>query len=88
MVSVSEMGMIVAMAVVGGLGRRYGALIGAFALQALAYTVRDFGAQYTLLMTSGLSLLIIVFFREGLIRAGEIVLERCRKPRARWEESA
>jgi branched-chain amino acid transport system permease protein len=88
MVSVSEMGMIVAMAVVGGLGRRYGALIGAFALQALAYTVRDFGAQYTLMITSGLSLLVIVFFREGLIRAGEIVLERCRKPRARWEESA
>lgn len=86
MVSVSEMGIVVAMAVVGGLGRRYGALIGALVLQALVFTVRDFGAQYTLLITSGLSLLAIVFFREGLMRVCERMLAPLRAGRRRWDE--
>ena len=87
MVSVSEMGSIVAMAVVGGLGRRYGALIGAFVLQGLTFAVRDFGAQYTLLVTSGLSLLAILFFRRGILQAAEALWRRLgsKKP-TRWAE--
>lgn len=82
MVSVSEMATIVAMAVVGGLGYRYGALVGAFALQGIAFAVRDFGAQYTLLITSALSLAVILFFRGGLIHAGESLIRRVRIARA------
>lgn len=87
MVSVSEMGLIVAMAVIGGLGRRYGPLVGALALQMLTFWVRDFGAQYTLLITSGLSLLVVLFFREGLIHAVDALLTPLRKPRSRWDET-
>jgi branched-chain amino acid transport system permease protein len=84
MVSVSEMGLVVAMAVVGGLGRRFGPLLGALVLQLIAYVVRDFGAQYTLLITSGLSLIAITFFREGLIHAVEVMLTPFRTRRTRW----
>ncbi|MDQ2801232.1 MAG: branched-chain amino acid ABC transporter permease [Pseudomonadota bacterium] len=84
MVSVTEMGTVVAMAVVGGLGYRYGALLGAFVLQAIAFLVRDFGAQYSLLITSGLTLLVILFFRAGLLSASGTMLGRFRKPRSPW----
>lgn len=84
MVSVSEMATIVAMAVVGGLGTRYGALVGAFALQVIGFAVRDFGAQYTLLITSGLSLAVVLFFRGGLIRSVEALVARFGKSRTPW----
>lgn len=86
MVSVSEMATVVAMAVIGGLGYRYGALVGAVALQGIAFVVRDFGAQYTLLITSGLSLIVVLFFRGGLIHAGETLLGRFRKARSPWTD--
>lgn len=87
MVSVSEMGTVVAMAVVGGLGRRHGPLVGAFALQTLVFIVRDFGAQYTLLITSGLSLAVILFFRQGLIQSIETALFRLSGRKvSRWGE--
>jgi branched-chain amino acid transport system permease protein len=88
MVSVSEMATVVAMAVIGGLGYRYGALVGAFTLQAIAFAVRDFGAQYTLLITSGLSLIVVLFFRGGLIHAGERLVSRFRTARSPWVERA
>lgn len=84
MVSVSEMATVVAMAVVGGLGTRYGALVGAFALQIIGFVVRDFGAQYTLLITSGLSLAVVLFFRGGLIRAVETLAARFGKAQTPW----
>lgn len=88
MVSVSEMATVVAMAVIGGLGYRYGALVGAFVLQAIAFAVRDFGAQYTLLITSGLSLVVVLFFRGGLIQAGETLMARFRTARTPWVDPA
>ncbi len=88
MVSVGEMATVVAMAVIGGLGYRYGALVGAFVLQALAFAVRDFGAQYTLLITSGLSLLVVLFFRGGLIHAGRSLMARSQTTRTPWVEPA
>ena len=88
MVSVSEMATVVAMAVVGGLGTRYGALVGAFALQIIGFVVRDFGAQYTLLITSGLSLAVVLFFRGGLIRAVETLAARFGKARTPWLDGA
>jgi branched-chain amino acid transport system permease protein len=87
MVSVSEMAMICAMAVVGGLGSRYGALVGAFALQIIGFVIRDYGAQYTLLMTSGLSLAVVLFFRGGLIHAVEKIAARFSK-RTPWLDAA
>lgn len=69
MVSMSEMGMIVAMAVIGGLGHRYGALVGVIVIRALEHFVRGFGAEYTLVIITGVALLVVLFFREGIIAA-------------------
>lgn len=67
MVSMSEMGMIVAMAVIGGLGHRYGALVGVAVIRTLEFVVRGFGAEYTLVIITGVALLVVLFFREGIV---------------------
>ena len=67
MLSMSEMGMVVAMAVIGGLGHRYGALVGVLVIRTLEHFVRGFGAEYTLVIITGVALLVVLFFREGII---------------------
>lgn len=67
MLSMSEMGTVVAMAVIGGLGRRYGALVGVLAIRTLEHFVRGFGAEYTLVIVTGVALLVVLFFRDGII---------------------
>jgi branched-chain amino acid transport system permease protein len=69
MVSMSEMGMVVAMAVIGGLGHRYGALVGVLVIRTLEHFVRGFGAEYTLVIITGVALIVVLFFREGIIAA-------------------
>ncbi len=67
MLSMSEMGMVVAMAVIGGLGHRYGALVGVLVIRTLEHFVRGFGAEYTLVIVTGVALLVVLFFRDGII---------------------
>lgn len=69
MLSMSEMGMVVAMAVIGGLGHRYGALVGVLVIRTLEHFVRGFGAEYTLVIITGVALIVVLFFREGIITA-------------------
>jgi branched-chain amino acid transport system permease protein len=69
MLSMSEMGMVVAMAVIGGLGHRYGALVGVLVIRTLEHFVRGFGAEYTLVIITGVALVVVLFFREGIIAA-------------------
>lgn len=83
MVSMSEMGMIVAMAVIGGLGHRYGALLGVVVIRTLEFVVRGFGAEYTLVIITGVALLVVLFFREGIIAAVSRRLDRAAQQK-RW----
>jgi ABC-type branched-subunit amino acid transport system permease subunit len=55
------------MAVIGGLGHRYGPLIGVVVIRVIEYFVRGFGAEYTLVIIAGIALLVVLFFREGII---------------------
>lgn len=84
MLSMSEMGFVVAMAVIGGLGHRYGALVGVVVIRTLEYFVRGFGAEYTLVVITGLALLVVLFFREGIIAFGAGRLRKLRKRKDRW----
>ena len=61
MLTMSEMGMVVAMAVIGGLGHRYGALVGVLVIRTLEHFVRGFGAEYTLVIITGVALLSFGF---------------------------
>lgn len=84
-VAMNEMGLIVAMAVVGGLGHRYGALVGVVVIRVLEYVVRGFAAEYTLFVITGVTLVVVLVFREGLATsvAG---LWHSRSRRSRWSE--
>lgn len=77
------MGLILAMAVVGGMGRRFGPLVGVLLLQVISYWVHGFGAQYTLLIFAALVLGVMLFSRDGLLSLAESVFRRWR-PRRRW----
>jgi branched-chain amino acid transport system permease protein len=81
--SLLTMGLILAMVVVGGMGRRFGPLLGVLVLQAISYWVRGYGAQYTLLIFAALVLGVMLFSRDGLLALAEPVVRRYR-PRQRW----
>ncbi len=87
MLSINEMGMVVAMAVVGGLGHRYGALIGVASIRLIEHVIRGFGAEYTLVTVTALTLLVVMFFREGLVVACESVIRRIIPARHRWSDT-
>ncbi|WP_315925610.1 branched-chain amino acid ABC transporter permease [Mesorhizobium sp. SP-1A] len=86
MLSMSEMGMVVAMAVIGGLGHRYGALAGVLVIRTLEHFVRGFGAEYTLVIITGVALVVVLFFREGIIAAFGKRLDRAAQQK-RWAGS-
>lgn len=83
MLSMNEMGMVVAMAVIGGLGHRYGALVGVVVIRTLEHFVRGFGAEYTLVIITGVALVVVLFFREGIIAALGKRFDRAAQ-RKRW----
>ena len=67
MLSMGEMGFVIAMAVIGGLGHRYGPLIGVAIIKIIEFFVRGFGAEYTLVIITAIALLVVLFFRDGVI---------------------
>ncbi|WP_119458718.1 branched-chain amino acid ABC transporter permease [Rhodospirillaceae bacterium SYSU D60014] len=87
MLSMNEMGLIVAMAVVGGLGHRYGALVGVIAIRLIEHVIRGFGAEYTLVTIAALTLFVVLFFREELIAACERLVHRIIPARSRWSDA-
>ena len=46
-------------------------------IRTLEYFVRAFGAQYTLIIITGLALLVVLVFREGIIAAVDALLRNC-----------
>ncbi|MCC6223342.1 MAG: branched-chain amino acid ABC transporter permease [Thermoleophilia bacterium] len=81
----NTMGLIVAMAVVGAMGRTLGPIAGVLALQLISYQVRGFGAEYTMLIFSALVLIVMFFARDGLLGISERALRRLRPRAGRWE---
>jgi len=84
--SVNEMGMVIAMVVIGGMGHRYGALVGVAVIRTLEHFVRGFGAQYSLVIITGVALLVVLFFREGITTAFTRKIDRAVQ-RKRWADS-
>lgn len=67
MMDLSEMGLIVVMTVVGGMGRPLAVIAGVILIQLISYGTRGFGGQYTLVIIAGISLPIVLFARDGLV---------------------
>jgi branched-chain amino acid transport system permease protein len=76
MLHLSEMAQVVAMVVVGGMGRPLAPLAGVVLLRVADHWVRSFGEQYTLLITAGITLLVVLISRDGLVGMLERVLGR------------
>jgi branched-chain amino acid transport system permease protein len=78
--SLSQLFFIIAMVVVGGIGRLWGPLVGAVVLMAADEAMREFGEFRSL----GLGLIIaaaMVLMPHGLIGLGENLVARLRRPR-------
>lgn len=85
----TQMALVVAMVVVGGMGRRMGALVGVVVLQIMGYWVRGFGQEYTLLITAAITMAVVLFARDGLIALAERAWWRLRPRRVqRWQDTA
>lgn len=84
--SINEMGMVVAMVVVGGMGYRLGPLLGVVVLRTAEHIVRGVAAEYTTLVIAGISLLVVLYFREGLAHALALAWRRLRTPQSRWAD--
>lgn len=61
----SQMGLILAMTVIGGMGTLVGPVLGALVVYFISEQVRDFG-EYHLVLFGLLVILVMKFFREGL----------------------
>jgi branched-chain amino acid transport system permease protein len=66
MLLLSEMGLILAMTIVGGLGTLTGPVLGAIVLVFLQEQVRDISPQAHLLLFAFLVILVMKFFRQGI----------------------
>lgn len=85
--SINEMGLVLAMVVVGGMGYRLGPLLGVVVLRTTEYVVRGAAAEYTTLVIAAVSLLVVLYFREGLAHAATLVWRRVYAPQKRWGDS-
>ena len=72
------------MVVVGGMGYRLGPLLGVVFLRTIEYVVRGAAAEYTTLVIAAVSLLVVLYFREGLAHALTLVWRRLYAPQDRW----
>ncbi len=87
MMDLSEMGLVVVMVVVGGMGRPLAVVAGVILIQLLSYWTRGFGGQYTLIITAGISLPIVLFTRDGLVGLiAEWIGGRFGSRRSRWAD--
>lgn len=84
--SINEMGLIVAMVVVGGMGYRLGPLLGVVVLRTTEYIVRGAAAEYTTLVIAAVSLLVVLYFRDGLAHALTLLWRRFHAPQGRWSD--
>lgn len=83
-----NMGLVVAMVVIGGIARRFGPIVGVLLLQVIQYKVRSYGSEYTTLIFAGLVLVVMLFARDGLLGLAESAARRLVPARVRWAEGA
>lgn len=76
MMSLGEMGLVVVMVVVAGMGRPFAAIVGAIIIQLISYWTRGFGGEYTMLITASISLGIVLVARQGVNGVAMLCIER------------
>lgn len=82
--SFEDMGLIIAIAVIGGFGKAHGAIIGVIVVQIITYNVRGMGGEYTMLVFSSLLIAILYFARDGLSGIIEGMMAHLKPAKQRW----
>lgn len=83
-----EMALIASMAIIGGFGSRIGPLLGVIVIRVIDYEVRGIDrASLTTLLVALLTVLVMLFARDGLVGVATGIWRRLR-PQARWAEPA
>jgi branched-chain amino acid transport system permease protein len=80
----STMGLVLAMVVVGGMGRAAGPLLGTLLFRGIDYFTRGYGGQYTVFIFAILMLLAMLFARNGIMGLIDLVLARLGRRKQRW----
>lgn len=62
-----NMGLVLGMAIVGGLGTVVGPIVGTVILRWIEFVTQGIGGQYTLLIFAMIVLFVMLFFREGVV---------------------
>lgn len=87
MMDLTEMGLVVVMVVIGGMGRTFGVIPGVIIIQLVGYWTRGFGGEFTLLIDAAICLPIILLTREGISGAARSVISRyVRHESGRWAD--
>lgn|GEM_PF-6426802 len=87
MMHLSEMGLLVVMVVLGGMGRPFAAISGAIVIQIINYWTRGIGGEYTLLIVALICLPVVFFARDGISGlVGELVRRITGSKTHRWAD--
>jgi branched-chain amino acid transport system permease protein len=80
----SNMGLVLAMVVVGGMGRVTGPLLGTLLFRFIDFYTRGYAGEYTVLIFAALMLAMMLVARDGLTGLADRLLTRVFGQRQRW----
>ncbi len=82
--TLSNMGLVIAMVVVGGMGRAGGPVVGTLVFRIVDYFTRGYGGEYTVLVFATLLLFMMLFMRDGITGLFDRWFSAMRPRRDRW----
>jgi branched-chain amino acid transport system permease protein len=82
--AISNIGLVIAMAVVGGLGTMTGPIVGTLLVRIIEYYTRGYGGEFTVLIFSAILLAIMLFMRDGIVGLLERAAMQFGGRRDRW----
>jgi branched-chain amino acid transport system permease protein len=83
----SNMGLVLAMVVVGGIGRVAGPILGTVVFRVIDYYTRGYGGEYTVLIFALLMLAMMLLARDGITGIIDRIAGRLFGRRQRWVET-
>jgi len=86
--ALANMGLVLAMVVVGGMGRVAGPLLGTVLFRVIDFYTRGYGGEYTVLIFAALMLAMMLLARDGLVGVLDRLAARLFGKRQRWAATA
>lgn len=87
MAGLENMGLVLGMVVVGGIGTVAGPVVGTLIFRVIDFFTRGYGGEYTVFAFALILLVTMLFFHDGVMGVAAALWRRARAPRQRWSES-